>query len=188
MLYMRRSCSVPYFLNAINEEGLSLRRRSKKKRTETLRGLMPAVTRPDEVSSIHLIWGALFHRRRQEISTIVDDFIRISPGIFACRSTPGEAVAEVIDQRNAVCGHPKRIRVDSGREFVGPILEQWITAWSITLEYKRPRKPTENACIQNFNRRFSNTYLSEHWLVNVPGAQAKIDTWHFSCNTERPLS
>ena len=51
-------------------------------------------------------------------------------------------------------GYPRTIRVDQGSEFISRDLDLWAYANSVTLDFSRPGKPTDNAFIEAFNGRF----------------------------------
>ena len=48
------------------------------------------------------------------------------------------------------------------------------------------RKPTDNAFIEAFNRRFRDECLNLHWFASLDEAQATIEAWRVDDNTARP--
>lgn len=56
----------------------------------------------------------------------------------------------------------------------------------VRLEFSRPGKPTDNAFIEAFNRRFRDECLNLHWFDSLEEAQATIEAWRVDYNTERP--
>jgi putative transposase len=119
------------------EEGLSIRKRTKKKHLLPLRIPMPEASMPNEVWSIDFMSDAYGERNLLRILTLVDDFTRISPGILAQRSITGKVVTEFIDQASILYGYPKRIRVDNGPEFTSRIFHQWALSRGILIEHIR---------------------------------------------------
>ena len=144
------------------EEGLSLRKRTKKKRLLPLRIPMPEASRPNEVWSIDFISDAYGERNLLKILTMVDDFSRLSPGILAKRSITAKVVTEFIDRMSMVYGYPKRIRVDNGPEFSSQVFHHWALTRAILIEHIRPGKPQDNAYIESFNGKFRDESLNEH--------------------------
>lgn len=71
-------------------------------------------------------------------------------------------------------GLPKVIRVDNGPEFVSKDLDLWAYAHKVLLDFSRPGKPTDNAFIEDFNSRFRQECLNEHWFLSIEDARVKI--------------
>ena len=63
-------------------------------------------------------------------------------------------VVEVLERVRRQVGLPATIRVDQGTEFVSRDLDLWAYQRSVTLDFTRPGKPTDNAFIEAFNGRF----------------------------------
>jgi putative transposase len=169
-------------------EGLSLRRRTKKKRVLPVRVQMPPASKPNEVWSMDFMSDACSRGRRLKILTLVDDFSKVSPGIMADTSIPSRKVTAYLDQIALFYGYPERIRVDNGPEFTSAIFHQWAEARHIVIEHTRPGKPSDNAFIESFNGKLRDECLNEHWFINVSDAQEKIGTWRDTYNRERPHS
>ena len=170
------------------EEGLSLKRRTRKKRVLPLRVVMPPALRSNEVWSMDFLSDTYANRKRFRILTIVDDFNKVSPGIFVHTSIPGKRVTAFIDQVSLFYGYPARIRVDNGPEFTGAEFHNWAEKKKITIEHTRPGKPSDNAFIESFNGKFRDECLNEHWFLNLKEAQEKIEVWRRFYNEERPHS
>jgi len=159
------------------EEGLSIRKRSRKKHSWQFRIAMPEASEPKEVWSIDFMSDAYGEGNLLKILTMVDDFSRLSPGILAKRSITGKVVTEFIDRMSMVYGYPKRIRVDNGPEFSSRVFHQWALTRGILIEHIRPGKPQGNAYIESFNGKFRDECLNEHWFLTLQDAQQKIETW-----------
>ena len=56
------------------------------------------------------------------------------------------------------------------------------------LDCSRPGKPTDNAFIESFNRRFRQERLSENWFLSLEDAEEKVESWRWHYNGERPHS
>ena len=58
----------------------------------------------------------------------------------------------------------------------------------MVLDFSRPGKPTDNAFIEAFNRKFRQECLSAHWFLSLADAQEKMEAWRRYYNTDRPHS
>lgn len=170
------------------EEGLSIRRKRKKKQGIFLRVPLPAATIPNEIWSMDFVHDACTNGSRIRILTIVDDFTRECPGLLTHSSIPGHRVTAFLDQRALIHGYPKSIRVDHGPEFTGKHFQQWAEQRRIHIQYTRPGKPMDNGFIESFNGKLRDECLNEHWFLNLKHAQDLIEKWRIEYNEERPHS
>jgi putative transposase len=86
----------------------------------------------------------------------------------------GADVVEVLERVGREAGFPATIRVDQGTEFVSRDLDLWAYQRGVTLDFSRPRKPTDNAFIEAFNGRFRSKCLNGHWFLSLADAQGKM--------------
>ena len=89
----------------------------------------------------------------------------------------------------AVVGYPQVIRVDQGSEFISRDLDLWAYANTVTLDFSRPGKPTDNAFIEAFNGRFRAECLNAHWFLTFADAPEKLDAWrrYYNRASEHPF-
>ena len=170
------------------QEGLSLRRRTRKRRILPVRVQMPQASKPNEVWSMDFMFDACSRGRRLKILTIVDDFSKVSPGIMADTSIPSRKVTAYLDRIADILGYPERIRVDNGPEFTSAVFHHWAEERNIVIDHIRPGKPSDNAFIESFNGKFRDECLNEHWFINVSDTQEKIGICRDAHNHERPHS
>jgi putative transposase len=170
------------------EEGLSIRKRARRKRVTLPRVPMPAASRVNEVWSMDFLSDALAEGRRFRILAVVDDFTRVAPGILARTSIPARKVTMFLDQIAFIYGYPERIRVDNGPEFTSAVFHQWAATRNIIIEHIRPGKPSDNAFAESFIGKLRDECLNEHWFLNLAHAQQEIEAWRETYNTERPHS
>lgn len=130
----------------------------------------------------------LFDGRRLRVLTIVDNFSRVSTGIGVKTKYQATDVVDTLAVATAEQGMPKRIRVDNGPEFVSKELDLWAYTHSVTLDFSRPGKPTDNAFIESFNSRLRQECLNQSWFLSLEDAQAKIEAWRLDYNHVRPHS
>ena len=100
----------------------------------------------------------------------------------------GEVVGQVLDR--ALYGTPghRSITVDHGTEFQSRALEDWAYRRSVQLDFIRPGKPVENACIESFNGRLRDECLNVHQFASLAEVQAIIEAWRLDYNARRPHS
>ena len=138
------------------EEGLDLRRKTRKKRVSQPRGVQPPAKAPLERWSMDFMADALACGRRFRVLTLVDHFSRVSPAIEVVFSLTGQRVSEVLGRLAISYGLPKLIQVDNGPEFISKALDAWAYRNAVKLSFSRPGKPTDNAYIESFNGKVSS--------------------------------
>ncbi len=167
-------------------EGLSLRLKSKKKRTSAPRSPVPAPTAPNECWSMDFVADRLANGRAFRLLTLVDNFSRVSPAIEVDFSLNGKRVVDVLERMKLLCGLPKAIKVDNGTEFVSKAVDEWAHYNHVKLDFSRPGKPVDNAYIESFNGRLRQECLTQHWFASLDEAQSIVEAWRQDYNHERP--
>lgn len=170
------------------QEGLSLRRKRRKKAASQLRVVLPAPQQTNERWSMDFVTDSLTTGRRFRSLTIVDDHTRESVAIEVDFSLTGERVTRVLQRLSMTRGLPKTITVDNGPEFSGRALDAWAYQKGIKLHFIRPGKPVENAYIESFNGRFRDECLNENLFQTIDEARAVIEAWRTDYNRHRPHS
>ena len=132
------------------------------------------------------MYGALFDGRRLRALTVVDAYTREALAIEVDQGIKGEQVVDVMTRLAALRGSPSVIRVDNGPEFVSKALDRWAYSNSVTLDFSRPGKPTDNAFVESFNGRLRDECLNAHWFLSLADAKAKIEAWRRQYNESRP--
>lgn len=112
-------------------------------------------------------------------------------GLLACDRAavqlPWRRRRGVLERVCRTIGFPAAIRVDQGSEFVSRDLDLWTYQRNVTLDFFRPGKPTDNAFIESFNRKFRAECLNTHWF-SLDDARRKCEVWRRDYNEERPHS
>lgn len=171
------------------ELGLQLRNKTPKRRVRAkLREGRVLATRANETWAMDFVHDQLATGRKLRVLTIVDTFSRFSPAVEARFNFRGADVVEVLDRLAKTVGLPRAIRVDQGTEFVSRDLDLWAYHRSVTLDFSRPGKPTDNAFIESFNGKFRAECLNAHWFMSLDDAQRKCEDWRRDYNEERPHS
>jgi putative transposase len=170
------------------EEGLSLRKRKRKKRGSHLRVALPVADKKNQQWSMDLVHDRFIGGRRFKSLTIVDDCTRQSPGIYVGQSITGECIAEFLAQIGESQGLPEVLVIDNGPEFSGTCLDKWAYAKGIRLHFIEPGKPAQNAFIESFNGKFRDECLNQELFYNLADARIKIEKWRQDYNNFRPHS
>jgi putative transposase len=55
----------------------------------------------------------------------------------------------------------------------------------VTLDFSRPRKPTDNAFVGSYNGRLRDECLSARWFLSLADARAKIEAGRRDYNESR---
>lgn len=77
-------------------------------------------------------------------------------------------------------GMPVAVRTDNGKPFgalkrdIIPLLSLWLCAWGVSPILNRPRRPTDNAHVEN-NQRTSAQWAEIYQCANAEQAQAQLD-------------
>lgn len=168
------------------EEGLSLRRKRRRKRGSHLRVVLAGPGRVNQHWSMDFVADSLFNGRRLRILTVVDDFSKECPVLEVDHSLTGKRVTRVLERVALTRGLPEVITVDNGPEFISKALDAWAYANGVKLNFIQPGKPTQNCYIESFNGKFRDECLDEHVFVSLHDAQKKIETWRLDYNSFRP--
>lgn len=169
-------------------EGLTLRRKRPKRKSNTIRVAMAAVTRPNQCWSMDFVFDALLRGRRIKCLTIVDDFFKFYPRIEVSHSISGLHLVRVLEEMRGVTGLPQRIRVDNGPEFQSKALWEFCLSKGIELHHIQPGKPTQNPYVESFNGKFRDECLNEQCFLSLQDAKTKVEDWREFYNSLRPHS
>jgi putative transposase len=169
------------------EEGLTVRRRGRKRVTREARLPLPAPAGPNELWSLDFVSDALAGGRRIRLLCIIDAFTRESLAIEVDTSLPAWRVAKVLDRLITERGQaPAEIVMDNGPELTSRTLDQWAYERGVKLRFIQPGKPIQNAFIESFNGRFRDECLNEHWFLTLADAQRITEDWRVDYNRNRP--
>lgn len=170
------------------EEGLSVRRRKRRKMAAVARSPMKCPLGPNERWSIDFVRDTLADGRVFRGFTVVDDFTRECPAIEVDHSLPGERVARTLDRLARERSLPKTIVCDNGPEFQGQVLDFWAHRQGVTISFIQPGKPVQNAFVESFNGKLRDECLNENYFTSLLDAQATIEAWRKDYNETRPHS
>ncbi len=167
-------------------EGLSLRRRQRKRVKSASRVMLRLAMGVNERWSMDFVHDQLFMGRRFRSLTIVDQFSRECLALEVDTSLGGERVKRVLERLAEHRGAPSSIVVDNGPEFISKVVDEWAYRKNITLEFSRPGKPTDNAYIESFNGKFRDECLNVHYFSTIQEARRIIENSRIEYKAIRP--
>ena len=170
------------------EEGLSLRRRARKKVTAVLRVALPRPSEPGRCYAMDFVHDRLATGRRFKCLTMTDLCSKEVPVIAVDVSIGGERVCRILDRLFIGRPLPETVILDNGPEFSGMALDAWAGQHGVRLHFIQPGKPVQNAFIESFNGKFRDECLNEHWFLTLQEAQIVIEAWRREYNEERTHS
>jgi putative transposase len=127
------------------EEGLSLRRRRRRKRLSHLRVMRARPVAPNQTWAVDFIHDSLFNGLRFRAFAVLDEWSRESLAIEVDVSLTGERVTRVLERLSHARGLPSVIQADNGPEFRSRALDQWAYEHGVKLQFIAPGKPIQNA-------------------------------------------
>jgi putative transposase len=154
-------------------EGLSLRRRQKRKRLSHLRVLRPLLTGTNQIWAMDFIHDNLWSGKRYRALAVIDQWSRESLAIEIDVSLTGERVKRVLERLRVSRGLPGVILTDNGPEFTGRVLDQWADDSHVRLQFIEPGKPIQNAFIESFNSRLREECLNQNVFISLDDARGK---------------
>ena len=118
--------------------------------------------------------------------TSVDGFTKECLTIITAIRISAVRVTRILDSIALFRGYQPTIRTDQGPEFTCRALEQWAFEHGVELRLIQQGKPMQNGFIENFNGRFRDECLNEHWFSDI--LHAIINDWRQDYNECRPHS
>lgn len=170
------------------EEGLSVRKRTGRRRATGTRAPILTVARANARWSLDFVHDQMANGRRFRILNIVDDVTRECLASVADTSISGLRVVRelsaVIERR----GRPGMIVSDNGTEFTSNAVLSWASLTKIDWHYIAPGKPIQNAFAESFNGRMRDELLNEMLFSSLGHAREVLAIWKVDYNTVRPHS
>jgi putative transposase len=170
------------------EEGLAVRRKGKKRRSQAPRPVRELLGGPNERWSMDFVSDTLSNGRRFRCLTIMDEFSRECLAIHVAHSIPAVRVIDVLERLREKWGLPEIIMTDNGSEFTSRAFDAWAYARGVRIDYIQPGKPVQNCFIESFNGTLRDECLNLHWFLSLEDAKQEIETWRVDYNQERPHS
>ena len=170
------------------EEGLTVRRRKRRKRAVGARAPAPVAALANQRWSLDFVHDQLASGRRFRVLNAVDDVTRECLAAIPDTSISGKRVVRELKELVAVHGKPGMIISDNGTELTSNAVLEWCETAKIDWHYTAPVKPTQNAFVESFNGRMRDELLNETLFTSLDHAREKIAAWTWDYNTRRPHS
>lgn len=170
------------------EEGLAVRRKGKKRRSQAPRLIRTPLSGPNKRWSMDFVSDTLSSGRTFRCLNIVDEFSRECVALYPSHSIPAVRVIDVLERLRQERGLPEVIVTDNGSEFTSRAFDAWAYARGVRIDFIQPGKPVQNCFVESFNRTFRDDCLNMHWFVSLADAVRTIETWRDEYNGARPHS
>jgi putative transposase len=170
------------------EEGLAVRRRTRKALTPIRRGRPTAPQRVNEQWALDFLQDALASGRKLRVLSIIDVFSREALALEVDTSLPGRRVVRVLDRLLDERERPVQLVLDNGPELVSRALEEWAHQHAVILHFIDPGTPIQNAHCESFHSRLRDECLNEHWFLGLRDARRIVEAWRQDDHAERPHS
>ena len=167
------------------EQGLSVRRRLRRRLKPALRRPMTPATKPNERWSMDFVHDQLADGRCFRVFAVVDDFTRESVVLAVGMSLTSADIAVALREAMLERGKPERVGCDNGPEFRSGHFQRWAATQGIDLQFIDPGKPMQNAFVESFNGRFRDECLSVSWFLSLADARRRIAAWRDTYNEWR---
>lgn len=170
------------------EEGLAVRRRTRKSLTRIRRGRPLPPERADEQWALDFLQDALASGRTLRVLSVIDVFTREALALEVDTSLPGSRVVRVLQRLLSEREQPRQLVLDNGPELISRALEEWAHQHAVALHFIDPGKPIQNAHCESFHGRVRDECLNEHWFLGLGDARQIVEDWRQDSNRERPHS
>ncbi len=175
-----------YLHRIYTQLNLNLRRKGKKRLPSRYPQPLAAPAAPNRSWSMDFMSDVLSDGRRFRTLNVIDDFNREALAIAVDFGLPAPRVVRVLDRLVARHGCPRQIRVDNGPEFVSVAMADWSEHHRIRLEFIKPGKPTQNSCVERFNRTYREEVLDAYLFATLDEVRTLTQRWISQYNGERP--
>lgn len=170
------------------EEGLAVRRRGKRRRSQVPRPVREPLGRVNKRWSLDFVSDTLSTGRTFRCLTVVDEFSRECLQVHVAHSIPAVRVIEVLERLRVERGLPEVVITDNGSEFTSRAFDAWAYARGVKIHYIQPGKPVQNCYIESFNGTLRDECLNLHWFISLADARRTIEAWRTDYNRVRPHS
>jgi putative transposase len=180
------------------EEGLTVRKRSGRKRAVGTRTSTAIPQGPNQRWSLDFVSDSLSCGRRFRILNVIDDFSRECLAAVVDTSLSGDRVARELDRVAEMLGYPCMVVSDNGTELTSNAILKWQEDRKVDWHYIAPAarqrmlacarggKPMQNGFFESFNGRMRDECLNEHLFDSLRHARDLIAAWRTDFNHHRP--
>jgi putative transposase len=139
------------------EEGLSLRRRARKKATAVPRVALPLPSQPGRCYAMDFVHDRLANGRRFKCLTMTDLCSKEVPVIEVDNSIGGERVGRILDRLFAGGPLPETVILDNRPEFSGTALDAWAGQHGVRLHFIQPGRPVQTRLLKASTASFETS-------------------------------
>ncbi len=166
---------------------MNLKRKGKKRLPRTTRKVLAQPLAPNFCWSIDFMRDTLSSRRTFRTFNAVDDYNRKVLAVEVDTSLPAGRVGRVLGRIAEERGrYPEKLRMDNGPEFIGATMAAWSESHGVVLEFIQPGKPTQNSCVERFNRTYRHEVLDLHVFNSLSKVPDATEEFIREYNEERP--
>lgn len=170
------------------EEGLAVRRKGRRRRSQAPRPVRDPLGQPDERWSLDVVSDTLSSGRTFRCLTVIDELSRECLALYVAHSIPAVHVIQVLERLREERGLPDRIICDYGSEFTSRAFDAWAYSRDVKIEYIQPGKSVQNCFVESFTGSFRDECLNPHWFLSLGDAKKMIQRWKRDYNRVRPHS
>jgi putative transposase len=170
------------------EEGLQVKKKTRRKRKKGSRPVPEKATAPNHVWTVDFVQDRLSRGSSIRLLTVLDEFTRESLCIRVERRLKSEDVRLTLETLFQDYGIPVYLRSDNGSEFIAACLQDWLKEQGTRPLFIEPGSPWQNGKCESFNGRFRDECLNMEWFDSLKEAQVVIEAWRDHYNQERPHS
>lgn len=168
------------------EEGLSVRKRVRKRMKGCPRQALRPPTKPNQQWAMDFVSDALAEGRAIRTLNVVDVFTREGLAIEVDFSLPSLRVVRVLEALIQRRGQPEIVVSDNGPEFTSKAFDQWRHGRGLTHHFIQPGRPMQNGTCESFNGRFRDECLNENWFKDLAEVRQVARRWLRDYNHHRP--
>jgi transposase InsO family protein len=168
------------------EEGLQLRRQTRRRRRTGPRGVLLPCSRPNQRWSLDFMHDTLGSGRKFRLLNVLDDCTRECLCIEVSTGFSGRHVARVLERLSQERGVPEVIRSDNGSELVSEAVQSWARRRGIRWHCIEPGKPTQNSHIESFNGRLRDECLNQNLWRDLAEVRRETSEYRRDYNEDRP--
>jgi putative transposase len=169
-------------------EGLSLRKRIKKKKVAVIKAEMKRAEYPNHVWTYDFIDDATERGGQIRILNVIDEFSREYLAVRVGRSITSQEVIEVLDYLSLKRGMAEYIRSDNGPEFIARAIKEWLNKHGASNIFINPGSPWENSYIESFHGKLRDECLNQEIFSSIEQASIVLENWREEYNNYRPHS
>jgi len=168
------------------DEGLHLRRTTRRRRRGGPRGFLVPCSRPNQRWSLDFMHDTLGSGRKFRLLNVLDDCTRECLCIEVSTGFSGAHVARVLERLCQGRVVPECIRSDNGPEFVSEAVQSWARSRGIQWHCIEPGKPTQNSHIESFNGRLRDECLNQNLWRDLKEVRRETAEYRRDYNEDRP--